>query len=62
MSEFECRYGHLMRSRDRECAACAEEGRFGEGICYMDGLTGSQHRQREAYYEQLEREEHEDED
>ena len=61
MSEFECKYGHLMRSRDRFCPICAADGRPTEGVYYMDGLTGKQHRQREEYYERLERGEKEEE-
>jgi hypothetical protein len=42
MSDFECRYGHLMSPRDLECACCAKEGRPGERIIYMDGMTARQ--------------------
>ncbi len=57
MSEFECKYGHLMSSRDRFCPVCAEEGRPDERVYRMDGLTGRQWQQREEYYKRMERKE-----
>lgn len=52
MSEFECKRGHLMGSRDRFCPICAEDGFPYEGIYTMDGLTGSQWRKRERWEEE----------
>lgn len=47
MSEFECKYGHLMSSRDKYCSVCAEEGRPHERTYYMDGMTSRQLAQME---------------
>lgn len=51
MSDFECRHGHLMRPGDKECAQCAAEGRPGQRIFYMDGMTSSQLRRQEEWEE-----------
>lgn len=53
MSEFECRYGHFMSFKDKDCAACAAEGRFGERTYYMDGLSSAALRKKERYEEEL---------
>jgi hypothetical protein len=42
MSEFACKHGHLMSSRDLFCQECAEYGRPYEGVYTMDGMTARQ--------------------
>jgi hypothetical protein len=51
MTDFECRYGHYVRSGE-DCKACEAEGRFGERAFYMDGLSSSAWRKKEQYEEE----------
>lgn len=39
MSEFTCKYGHIMGSEERRKGQCAE---CGEPVMYMDGMTARQ--------------------
>ncbi len=54
MSEFECKYGHLMRAGEC-CKECAAAGRPFEHSYYMDGMTSRQHAQKERAEEREER-------
>lgn len=57
MSEFECRNGHLMRSRDRICLICSSP------VYRMDGFTGKElemAEKEEDYYSREEMEEEKD--
>ena len=36
MSEFTCRFGHLMSCMDKVCPEC------GERVCFMDGMSNAQ--------------------
>ena len=42
MSEFECKYGHLMSSHETFCIECAKAGRPMEIRYRMDGMTSAQ--------------------
>ena len=61
MSEFECRFGHLMRPSSMFCEECQDEGRMREKVVRMDGLSSSEWNAREAYLEENPIEEEEDE-
>jgi hypothetical protein len=61
MSQFECKWGHIMSSGDKECFQCAKAGYPGERIYYMDGLTSSQLRRQEEQENRRDYEETEDE-
>ncbi len=61
MSEFECKYGHLVRP-GHFCSECAKEGRPMESAYYMDGMTSRQIAAMERDADEREAQEEEDDD
>lgn len=60
MSDFECRFGHLMRPSSTYCEECIKEGHPFEKAVRMDGLTSREWELREQYLEDFPIEEEEE--